>query len=82
MSISLQELDAQFSELLPEREALGRMSFSFAHDVPCHPHHHHTPLRAEAEVRAEAVRAPAVRPPAVRHPAGAVPAPYPPRAVR
>ena len=41
MSISLQELDAQFSELLPEREALGRMSFSFAHDVPCHPHHHH-----------------------------------------
>jgi hypothetical protein len=40
--LSLQELDAQFSELLPEREALGCINFSLpCHDVPCHPHHHH-----------------------------------------
>ncbi len=40
--ISLQELDAQFSELLPEREALGCIKFSLpCHDVPCQPHHHH-----------------------------------------
>lgn len=38
---SLQELDVQFSELLPEREALGAFAhLSFHH---CHPHHqpHH-----------------------------------------
>jgi hypothetical protein len=41
--ISLQELDAQFSELLPEREALGCIKFSIpCHDYdPCQPHHHH-----------------------------------------
>jgi hypothetical protein len=39
--ISLQELDAQFSELLPEREALGCIShIGFQH---CHPHHHCPP---------------------------------------
>ena len=62
MSISLQELDAQFSELLPEREALGRMSFSSrattSRPMPSAPPP--PPLRAEAEVRAEAVRAQAV----------------------
>ena len=41
--LSLLELDAQFSELLPEREALGVFThFNFNH---CHPHqqqqHHH-----------------------------------------
>jgi hypothetical protein len=43
--LSLQELDAQFSELLPEREALGCFGSHFnAHPHgydPCHPHHHH-----------------------------------------
>jgi hypothetical protein len=40
--LSLQELDAQFSELLPEREALGALShISFHHFNPCHPKQHH-----------------------------------------
>jgi hypothetical protein len=39
--LSLLELDAQFSELLPEREALGVMSGMHANYNPCHPHHHH-----------------------------------------
>jgi len=34
--ISLKELDAQFSELLPEREALGCISH-----ISFHRHHHH-----------------------------------------
>ncbi len=43
--LSLQELDAQFSELLPEREALGCFGSHFNFQPhgydPCHPHHHH-----------------------------------------
>ncbi len=41
--LSLLELDAQFSELLPEREALGVVSgnLSLSHFNPCHDHHHH-----------------------------------------
>ena len=39
--ISLQELDAQFSELLPEREALGCFSHIGFHH--CHPQHHCPP---------------------------------------
>jgi len=36
--ISIQELAAQFGELLPEREALGCIrSFDLGHIVPCHP---------------------------------------------
>jgi hypothetical protein len=39
--ISLQELDAQFGELLPEREALSCFSHVSFHR--CHPHHHCPP---------------------------------------
>jgi hypothetical protein len=37
--LSLQELDAQFSELLPEREALGCINLK----IPGHHVHHHHP---------------------------------------
>jgi hypothetical protein len=38
--LSLRELDAQFSELLPEREALGCVKLAFpGHNF--HPHHQH-----------------------------------------
>lgn len=49
--ISLQELDAQFSELLPEREALGCIKFSIpCHDYdPCQPHHHHCEPKPKCE---------------------------------
>jgi len=39
--ISQQELDTQFNELLPEREALGCISHLGFHH--CHPHHHCPP---------------------------------------
>jgi hypothetical protein len=39
--LSLLELDAQFSELLPEREALGVVTGFHANYNPCQPHHHH-----------------------------------------
>ena len=44
--ISLQELDAQFGEVLPEREALGCFSHvGFRH---YHPHHHHCAPKSPA----------------------------------
>jgi hypothetical protein len=42
--LSLQELDAQFSELLPEREALAALGGQFnLHHFHHHHHHHHVP---------------------------------------
>lgn len=45
-ALSLQELDAEFSELLPEREALAALGgqFNFHH---FHHHHHHVPKPCE-----------------------------------
>ncbi len=48
-ALSLQELDAEFSELLPEREALAALGgqFNFHHFHHHHHHHHHVPKPCE-----------------------------------
>ncbi len=45
--LSLLELDAQFSELLPEREALGAFTHMSFHHYHPHQHHHCDPKPCE-----------------------------------
>jgi len=68
--ISLQELDAQFGEVLPEREALGCFSHvGFRH---YHPHrHHHCAPKPPAGVPC---------PPPLHHHCPPPPPPYHPKA--
>lgn len=74
--ISLQELDAQFSELLPEREALGCISHISLH---CHPHHHHHCAPRPCEPRPQPWQPVRVPCPPVHHHCAPPPPPFHPK---